>query len=336
MTATNKKRKGPTMSATACPGCRRKGNDGRMWQSQPNKNGVYSWRPVKAQSPKAQSPKAQSPKALCKPMLYSEIRPRMALARPAEVLRPYQGFLCSEKFDGWRGIWCRNQLLTKSGKLAFQLPSAWQDLLPPGQVLDGEVFLKGLSFSDVARLRNNPAHPLWKKARFHVFDMPSHKGPFAERVKAYTALVRTLCKRTPKCPLKAVKQHTIRNPRHLLKMYRAILQKGGEGVVITNPQSVYSHKRVSRHVRVKLKGRSDEEGTVVGHNVKAGLLSSLKVKGKGCGTFSLGIGLTQIDRKEYKKRYPVGARITYSFLTKHKKSGCPREPRLLGRRHKDQ
>ena len=327
-----KERKSPTMSATACPGCTRKGNDGRRWRSVPNKNGVHSWRPIP--SPKAR----KSPKASGKcprPMLYAEIRPRQATQDPEHELGRYTGFLCSEKLDGWRGIWCKGKLQTKSGKLAFQLPPAWQKLLPDGVVLDGEVYLKGSPPTEVARLRNNPDSPLWRRARYHVFDMPSHKGPFAERVKAYTALVRRLCKQSASCPLKAVKQTTITSPQQLLTRYLAILSKGGEGIVITDPQSLYVQKRVGRGVRVKLKGRMDKEGTVVGYNVSNGLLKSLKVKHAKGGVFKLGIGLSKKDRRQYKARFPPGTRITYSYLTETK-SGHPREARLVGVRHKGQ
>ena len=332
-----KDRKSPTMSATACPGCTRKGNDGRRWRSLPNKNGIHSWRPVQPTAGPKKSPKKKSPKATGKcpqPMLYAEIRPRQAQADPEKELGRYTGFLCSEKLDGWRGIWCKGKLQTKSGKLAFRLPPAWQKLLPDGVVLDGEVYLKGSPPTEVARLRNNPDSPLWRRARYHVFDMPSHTGPFAERVKAYTALVQRLCK-SASCPLKAVKQTKITSPTQLLAKYRAILQKGGEGVVITDPHSLYVQKRVGRGVRVKLKGRMDKEGTVVGHNVSGGVLKSLKVKHSKGSVFKLGIGLSAEDRRHYKTRFPRGTRVTYSYLTETK-SGHPREARLVGVRHKGQ
>ena len=39
-------RPSPTVSATECKGETRRGNDGNMWQSRANVNGVYSWRKV--------------------------------------------------------------------------------------------------------------------------------------------------------------------------------------------------------------------------------------------------------------------------------------------------
>ena len=330
----------PHAKAGTLPDQKRKGRDGRMWRSVPDKNGVFRWKHLASCAPPKKvvptSPRCPSRAARCpSPMLYSEIRPREAQEDPTGQLSRYVGYLYSEKFDGWRGMWCNGRLQTKSGKLVFTLPPQWQGLLPPGVVLDGEVFLKGLPATDVARLRK-PDSPLWRRATYHVFDMPSHKGPFAERVKAYTALVTRLCKARASCPLRAVKQSKVTSPAQLLKTYRAILAKGGEGVVITDPQSPYAQKRVGRDVRVKLKGRMDKEATVLGYNLNAaGVLGSLQVRHRKGASFRLGIGFTAADKREYKTRFPLRTTVTYSY-ERELASGKPRHARFVAVRHRGQ
>ena len=157
---------------------------------------------------------------MTKPMLYAELRPREVDGDPAKVLAPYVGFLVSEKYDGWRGLWDSKtgKMRTKSGKRVFRLPAGWAKLLPGGNLqLDGEVFIQGQPATAVASLLNHPEHPLWRRATYRVFDIPSEGGkPFRERVKRYTAEVGKACSKSKsRCPFRAVRQSRAGSPARL-------------------------------------------------------------------------------------------------------------------------
>jgi DNA ligase 1 len=268
------------------------------------------------------------------PMLYAELRPREVLDDPHKMLAPYKGFLMSEKFDGWRGLWDGKAMRTKTRKRTFQLPAGWRRILPPGVHLDGEIFIQGEPASRVATLLNNPDHLLWKKATYRVFDIPSQgQQPFQQREKSYTSEVKKACRHAAApCPVRAVPQTKAGSPQAILKRYKSVLARKGEGLVLTNPESKYVHGKVNKYSRVKLKGRNDKEGKVVGWKKQAGLLSSLTVEIRPGLRFQLGIGFSKRDRTQFRTLFPKGTVVKYSYEKEHK-SGLPRHARFVGVRH---
>ena len=72
--------------------------------------------------------------------------------------------------------------------------------------------------------------------------------------------------------------------------YKTSGQCLGEGVVITDPKSLYIPNRVGKATRIKLKRRADAEAEVTGYNAK-----SLKVTMLNNDmNFIIGIGLTTV------------------------------------------
>ena len=286
------------------------------------------------------------PAAPQKPMLYAELRPREVERDPAKMLSPYQGFLVSEKYDGWRGLWDgkTREMRTKTGKRRFQLPDGWARLLPGGRVrLDGEIYLRGEPATSVASLLSRPEHPLWQRATYRVFDIPSEGDrPFRDRVKAYTAAVKKACSKSTagRCPFRAVRQARAGAPGSLRARHRRVLARGGEGLVLTDPESKYVSGRAGKHTRVKYKGRSDKEAVVVGHKVSSKDRSRLKsltvhVKGRPAVRFQLAIGFSHHDRAHFREKFPKGTVVTYSYETEHP-SGKPRHARFVSIRHAGQ
>jgi DNA ligase 1 len=271
-------------------------------------------------------------------MTYAELRPREVLEK-TDMLTPYRGFLMSEKFDGWRGLWDGKSMHTKKGKKRFQLPSEWKRLLPAGQALDGEVYIHGMPATKVASLLNDSEHPLWQKATYRVFDIPSQGArPFRERVQRYGTEVKKACaKTTKKCPFQAVEQTAAGTPAAILRRYRQVLKKRGEGLVLTDPASKYVHGKVGKYTRVKFKGRNDKEAVVAGYRTGAdGGLKSLEVHppGQPKKRFYLGTGLKKVhkQKKTFRKLFPKGTLVKYSYEREFP-SGLPRHARFVGIRH---
>jgi hypothetical protein len=100
----------------------------------------------------------------------------------------------------------------------------------------------------------------------------------------------------------------------ILAFYRDVLGKNGEGLVITNPDSKYDAGKKRSNERVKLKGRNDTEGKVIGYNMggKIGKLRSLVVRFNGI-EFSLGIGLKKFHREDPETYFPIGTLVKFSY-----------------------
>ena len=260
-------------------------------------------------------------------MGYKELRPREIEQKPIK-LDKYIGWYASEKIDGWHAIWDgKGTLYTKSFKRTFEVPDSWMKLLPK-IALAGEIKIKGHSATKTASLMKDS--PLWKDAYFHVFDVPGSDKPFSARMKLIVQTVRDACsKSTKKCPLIVAKQIKMTTRKKIVDFYNKVLKKGGEGLVITDPTSLYDTSKKRSPQRVKLKGRNDAEGKVVGYNLggKRGLLSSLQVKFKG-KTFNLGIGFKDDQRNNYKKLFPTGTQVTFSYREMGD-GGKPKEARFV-------
>ena len=262
-------------------------------------------------------------------MRYKELRPREVLDNPTK-LNKYVGWYMSEKIDGWQALWDgKGTLYTKSYKRTFAVPSEWLRLLP-SIPLAGEIKIKGKAATEVARLQNTS--PLWKDAEFIVFDLPgpnNRKLPFKTRVSNIKKIVDKACRTIPKCPLVSSEQMIIKNTKHLLEHYQKILNKNGEGLVITDPNSVYQVDGKRSSERVKLKGRNDSEGIVIGYKLggKIGELKSLEIDFGGI-IFNLGIGFNKYERENYKKIFPKGTIVKFSYRDLSS-SGKPKEARFI-------
>ena len=247
-------------------------------------------------------------------MKYRELRPRQVLSNPV-LLNKYVGWFLSEKIDGWQAIWDgKGTMYTKSFKKMYNLPDSWLQLLPPIPLI-GEIRIDNLPATSVASLASlkDQNLDLWKNTHFHIFDFGSKyhsKAPFKDRYQLLEKLVNVICLKIPDCPIVLIKQIKIKSKEHIIHLYKKILDSKGEGVIITEPNSTYVEKSTRVSNRVKLKGRNDMEGLVIGYNLKPtdpSRMSSLEVellneKKNPTGIqFKLGIGFTNRDRHMFRK-----------------------------------
>ena len=268
-------------------------------------------------------------------MEYAEVRIRDVQEGKVDMSE-FKGYLWSEKMDGWHVVWDgKDTLYTKKG-VPLPAPQAFKKLLPP-VAISGELVVRREQATKVAELRRMDGP--WGKARMYVFDMPAERTlPFKERTTRLKKIVQEQCREKSKCPLRYIEQHTIRDTSLFMKEFESIVQCTGkyekdgscfgEGVVITNPKSLYTSGRCDVSTRFKLKRREDAEAVVIGHNA-----GSLKVR-FGDVEFNLGIGLTSKQRSDLPRHFPTGTVVKFSFrsLGQH---GKPKEARLMGRRFKE-
>ena len=273
-------------------------------------------------------------------MKYKELRPR-EIEHDPNKLKKYKGWYLSEKIDGWQAIWDgKGTLYTKSFKKTFSLPEYWLQLLPPIPLI-GEIKIHNLPATKVATLASSKGKEseYWRNTYFYVFDFGSkyHSlAPFSERYELLRKLINIICFNIPICPIKLLEQKRIFDINKIYNQFKNIVKNKGEGIILTSPSSVYLEKNKRVADRVKLKGRNDNEGIVLGYNMSdtiQGSLGSLNIeildgKNRTGIVFRLGLGFKKKERLNYKKTFPLNTIVTYSFreLTEN---GLPKEARFV-------
>ncbi len=228
------------------------------------------------------------------------------------------GWVMSEKLDGIRAYWNGKKLLTRNGKDIY-LPSWFTKDFPPFE-LDGELWTKRKNFEYISSVVLGSAYPEnWERFTYNIFEVPNAKGGLFERlskVKPYESKI-----------LKIIPQIKVKNKDHLQKFLKEIEAKGGEGVVVRDPNSLYISKRTSKALKVK--SFYDTECKVIrhikGHGKFKGMLGSLECRLENGTLFKIGSGFTNQERKNPP---PIGSIITFKYK-EFTKYGKPRFPVFL-------
>ena len=236
---------------------------------------------------------------------------------------PIDEYWVSEKLDGVRGRWDGRRLWTRGG-YPVDAPE-WFTAGWPAVPMDGEIWLGRGRFDEVSTLVRNPPDDdaAWHDVRFLVFDLPGHGGGFEARVHA----MRELARDSDVPWLRAVSQSQLRDPAQLQARLRAVLDAGGEGLMLHHRDARYLPGRSD--TLLKLKPHDDAEARVIAHlpgrGKYAGMVGSLLMERDDGARFRLGSGLSDAERAEPPA---VGSLVTYRYngLTPN---GLPRFPRYL-------
>ena len=244
----------------------------------------------------------------------------------AKVYRPgisVPDYWVSEKYDGVRGYWDGEKLLTRGGE-RIAAP-AWFTAGWPKVPLDGELWAGHGQFSRaVSTVRQqSPDAAAWRAMRFMVFDLPAQGGPFSERIPALNGVVS----RIDQPWVQAVAQSKVLNHAALQALLATTVKHGGEGLMLHRGASFYKGQRSDD--LLKAKPHEDNEARVVAHvpgrGKYAGMVGALMVEIPGTGgkagqRFKLGSGLSDELRQNPP---PVGSTVTYRFRGLND-SGIPR------------
>ena len=219
------------------------------------------------------------------------------------------GWVMSEKLDGIRAYWDGKRLYTKNGKV-IHAPK-WLIAQYPPFAIDGELWTKRGDFEHIASIvQDKVPGKEWKEIKHYIFDVPDAKGNLFARLNKLKPYTNSIIKIIPQIPIKSKKQ--------LQTFFNEVVQKGGEGVVIRNPNTTYERKR--SNTILKLKPFLDDECTVVGYTQGKGKLEgfvgALRCKLKNGKIIKIGSGLTLQQRKSPPK---IGDTITFKYysLTKN-------------------
>lgn len=224
----------------------------------------------------------------------------------------------SEKYDGVRGYWDGQQLLTRGGNPVHA--PAWFTAGWPNHPLDGELWAgRGRFEFTVSTVRTErPNEAAWRNIRYMVFDLPQHSGTFDQRVPAIDQVVALIDQPW----VIAVEQRRIPTHKALRHRLEGVVRGGGEGLMLHRGASHYQGVRSNDLLKLKL--FDDAEAQVVRHlpgNGKyQGMLGSLLVKTPEGREFKLGSGLSDALRRSPPA---LGAWVTYRYRGTHD-SGLPR------------
>ena len=261
--------------------------------------------------------------------------PSLAAAQPkpalmlANVYHPgvqLQDYWVSEKYDGVRGYWDGEQLLTRGGEKVAA--PAWFTAGWPSIPMDGELWAgRGQFSAAVSTVRQQQSGPTtdaqWRSIRFMVFDLPSHGGPFTERIPPMQKIVADIGQPW----VLAVAQSRVASHAALQALLVKTTRLGGEGLMLHRGDAPY--KALRSDDLLKVKTHDDAEARVVAHiqgqGKYAGQLGALLVEtpataGQRALRFKLGTGFSDAQRQTPPA---IGALVTYRFRGLND-SGIPR------------
>lgn len=229
----------------------------------------------------------------------------------------------SEKFDGVRAQWDGRTLRFRGGGLV-PAPPWFTENFPP-LPLDGELWIARGQFDALSGTvrRIEPVDAEWRQVRYLVFELPGAAGDFSQRVRQ----MRTIVELAAVPWLQAVEQTRVADRAELMKRLDAVVQGGGEGLMLHRADAPTLAGRSD--ALLKLKSWLDTEAVVVGYvpgkGKYRGMTGALQMEMPDGRRFRIGSGLSDALRRQPP---PIGARITYRYqqLTKN---GLPRFPRYL-------
>ena len=236
-------------------------------------------------------------------------------------------FAVSEKFDGVRGIWDGENMHSKSGNI-LPIPKCFlQNLahlgLGNGEFIEGELWIEYGAFEEVSGLlrRKNIACEDFKNVKFLIFNAQlNNKQNFLQNLDEIKLRTDSLTN------IEVIPQHKFSNAVDLQNFFNAVVNRGGEGVILRDSNIAY-----------KLKERNDAECKIIDFSRGNGRLSgkvgaivceSLEDKNSGIKKgkiFRIGSGLSDEMRTNPPK---IGSIITYQFSSVSK-NGIPKHTRFL-------
>jgi DNA ligase 1 len=255
--------------------------------------------------------------------LAADDKPPLMLANVYHPGVQLADYWVSEKYDGVRGFWDGQKLLTRGGQL-INAP-AWFTANWPATPMDGELWAgRGQFQKAVSTVRQQtPDDSAWRGIKFMVFDLPAERGAFTERLSTLNSTVTKLA-----VPwVQAVPQSKVASHAALQSQLRQITKAGAEGLMLHRGSSLY--KGVRNDDLLKVKTHDDAEAKVVAHipgkGKYAGLLGALLVEipaadGKTAQRFKLGTGFSDAQRQSPPA---VGSQVTYRYRGLND-SGIPR------------
>ena len=291
-------------------------------------------------------------------MLAKEYTEGMKAPRGTNDYNPPEGWYKSEKLDGYRAQTDNEDdtIKSRNGKL-YNCPKWFMDAMRIDGVvvnMDGELFAGRDKFQQMGVVRKKvPIDEEWYNIKFYVFDLPDLMEPFKVRYQKLVEIVETLQTNWSNyqsqnseltnisCPV-VLCEHTLVDSIDDMKcFYKSVLDSGGEGIMLNDPDAMYEGKRSngllkykpSFDMEAKIKGYKDGTGKYKG---KLGAFVCQPLK--NCDTYHIvdeveahefaTSGMDDSVRESYLTTHPIGTIITIQ-CSGFTNSGKPRFARYL-------
>lgn len=244
--------------------------------------------------------------------------PNLLLLKTYDSSMDVTGWLMSEKLDGVRAYWDGKKLISRGGRV-FDAPIWFTKGFPPFSI-DGELWTSRSNFEQIVSIVNTrKPHDGWQVITYNVFEVPKAKGGLLQRLQK----LENYLEDHPNRYLKIISQIKINHRDNLKDFFDAIIEGGGEGAVLRNPDALYYAGRDRRSL--KYKGFDDDECEVVGYlpgkGKFKGLVGALQCKWND-QIVKIGSGLKNVDRTAPPT---IGTQITFKYYGLTKK-GKPKYP----------
>ena len=153
-----------------------------------------------------------------------------------------KGWYLTEKYDGMRLYWNGKEFISRNGR-TIKAPESIKNQLP-AVPLDGELWTQYGLYQDAVSLCNSTNETKWSKAVFWIFDAPQLEKPLEERIEFLQNLSLPSF-------AKVVEFVKCESKEHLNTFNSSIIAKGGEGVMLREPGSLYKSGRSTSLRRMK-------------------------------------------------------------------------------------
>ena len=165
------------------------------------------------------------------------------------------GWLMSEKLDGWRAVWTGCEFVSRNGT-EIAAPKWFIEKMPTGVALDGELHAGrgGFNFIQSALQKKVPQDADWRCITFSAFDALNRQDCFKDRLKYVERVVKD-------SPIAECVEHKACSGwLHLLEYFLRLVWGSAEGVVIRNPSAPYEQFRSPNMLKLKPRLYAGGEG----------------------------------------------------------------------------
>jgi DNA ligase-1 len=177
------------------------------------------------------------------------------------------------KLDGCRALahWEGDEVvLTSRGGLIWEhvphINRQLEELLPKGQILDGELYIHGKTFQEITRLIKKP-RPETPEVEYHIYDSPSAKTWLGRHEDLIAVGFEAQNKKDNKIIL--VSSHIAGSEEEVKTLHDQFVEDGYEGAIIRPFDGTYLFGYRSDSL-LKLKNFEDEEYQIVGYKSGVG------------------------------------------------------------------